>query len=50
MHDLPELVISKTGENRVKFGKAAALICVSEVGLLVLRISTRFALHSPEES
>jgi len=50
MHDSPRLVISQRGEKRVKFGKEATFTCASEVGLLILRISTRFALHSPEES
>ena len=50
MHDSLGLVILQRGENRVKFGKEAALKCVSDVGLVIFRISTRFALHSPEES
>ena len=50
MHDSPEVVISQRGEKRVKFGKEPALICVSDVGLFIFRISTRFALHSPDES
>ena len=48
MHDSLRLVISQRGEKRVKFGKEATFTCASEV--LTLRISTRFALHSPEES
>jgi len=47
MHDSPGLVISPAGENQVKFGKEPAL---RWVGLFIFRISTRFALHSPEES
>jgi len=50
MHDSPGLVILLRGENRVKFGKEAALSCVSDLGLFIFRISTRFALHSPEGS
>ncbi len=50
MHDSPGLVILPRGENRVKFGKEAVLTCVSAVGLFIFRISTRFALHSPDES
>jgi len=50
MHGSPQLVIWQRGEKRVKFSKEATLGCVSEVGLLILRISTSFALHSPDES
>jgi hypothetical protein len=50
MHDSPGLVILQRGENRVKFSKEPVLKCVSDVGLFIFRISTRFALHSPDES
>jgi len=50
MHDSPQLVIWQRSEKRVKFGKEATLRCVCDVGLLILRISTSFALHSPDES
>jgi len=50
MHDSPGLVTLQRGEKRVKFGKEPALTCPSAVGLLIFRISTRFALHSPDES
>jgi hypothetical protein len=50
MHDSPELVILQRGENRVKFGKELAFRCVSTVESVSLKISTRFALHSPDES
>lgn len=50
MHDSPGLVILQRGEKRVKFGKEPALRCASDVDLFIFRISTRFALHSPDES
>jgi len=54
MHDSPGLVILQRDENRVKFDKEVdkevTIWCVSDPGLFIFRISTRFALHSPEES
>ena len=50
MQKSSEVVISQEFPKGVKFGKDLALKRFSGVGIVVLRISTRFARHSPDAS
>ena len=50
MHNSLGVVIWQAGEKLVKFGKELASRCFSAVEVVNLRISTRFARHSPDAS